>query len=161
MKRILTRVRRWGARAGGGLVGLALAGGGLVGLALILAVLGGLGVLASWFEGATGVTRTYWGALMLWGVLASPVLLFVLAPLLTGAAAWRELAKACRAPRPRAFLALLAFALVALPFAPFAFSDRPLWPSAGIVVLLEAFIVALVLTAWGWLLETESHPRSY
>lgn len=88
--------------------------------------------------------------------------LFVLAPLPRGAgAAWRELAKACHAPRSRAFLALLALALVALPFAPFTLGDSPLWPSAGIMVFLEVFIATLVLTAWGWLLETESYPRSY
>ena len=94
--------------------------------------------------------------------LGALLALFVLAPLPRGAgAAWRELAKACHASRPRAFLTLLALALVALPFAPFALGDSPLWPSAGIMVFLEAFIVTLVLTAWGWFLETESYPRSY
>lgn len=94
--------------------------------------------------------------------LGALLALFVLAPLPRGAgAAWHELAKACHAPRPRAFLALLALALVALPFAPFTLGDSPLWPSAGILVFLEVFIATLVLTAWGWFLETESHPRSY
>lgn len=119
----------------------------IIGIAVVAVVLAGLvGVappyppLASWIETIpieNGILVVGWALLALIG-------------LPTGAkAAWRELAKAWRAPRPRAFLVLLALALIALPFAPFALGDSPLWPSAGLMALVEAFTATLVLTVLG------------
>lgn len=119
----------------------------LVGIAIVAAVLAGLvGVappyppLASWIE-TIPIEE---------GILVAGFALLALMGLPTGArAVWREMTKAWRAPRPRAFLALLALALIALPFAPFALGDSPLWPSAGLMALFEAFIATLFLTVLG------------